>query len=45
MDEQVRWVTKAGSTRELEVSLSTLDRRLRSGEIESAGRIAVSTCG
>ena len=34
MDEQVRWVTKAEAARELEISLSTLDRQIRSGEIE-----------
>ena len=34
MDEQVRWVTKAEAAREMEISLSTLDRKIRSGEIE-----------
>ena len=34
MDEQVRWVTKAEAAREMEISLSTLDRRIRSGEVE-----------
>ena len=34
MDEQVRWVTKAEAAHELEMSLSTLDRKIRSGEIE-----------
>ena len=34
MDEQVRWVTKAEAAREFEISLSTLDRRIRSGEVE-----------
>ena len=34
MDERVRWVTKAEAAREMEVSLSTLDRRIRQGEIE-----------
>ena len=34
MDEQVRWVTKAEAARELEVSVSTLDRQIRRGEIE-----------
>ena len=34
MDEQVRWVTKADAVRELELSLSTLDRKIRRGEIE-----------
>ena len=34
MDEQVRWGTKAEVARELEISLSTLDRMIRRGEIE-----------
>ena len=34
MDEPVRWVSKDTAARELEVSLSTLDRRIRNGEIE-----------
>ena len=34
MDEQVRWVTKAEAARELEMSLSTLDRKIRRGEVE-----------
>ena len=34
MDEQVRWVTKAEAVREMEVSVSTLDRKIRRGEIE-----------
>ena len=34
MGEQVRWVTKAEAARELEISLSTLDRKIRRGEIE-----------
>ena len=34
MDEQVRWVTKAEAAEELEVSLSTLDRKIRHGEVE-----------
>ena len=34
MDEQVRWATKAEAARELEISLSTLDRKIRRGEIE-----------
>ena len=34
MDEQARWVTKAEAARELEMSLSTLDRQIRRGEIE-----------
>ena len=34
MDDHVRWVTKAETAREMEISLSTLDRRIRSGEVE-----------
>ena len=34
MDEQIRWVTKAEAARELEISLSTLDRKIRRREIE-----------
>ena len=34
MDEPVRWVTKAEAAQELEVSLSTLDRMIRKGEVE-----------
>ena len=34
MHEQVRWVTKAEAARELELSLSSLDRKIRRGEIE-----------
>ena len=34
MDERVRWVPKAEAARELEISLSTLDRKIRRGEIE-----------
>ena len=34
MDEPVRWVTKAEAAEELEVSLSTLDRMIRRGEVE-----------
>ena len=34
MDEQVRWVMKAKAAREMEVSVSTLDRKIRRGEIE-----------
>ena len=34
MDEQVRWVTKAEAAREFELSLSSLDRKIRRGEIE-----------
>ena len=34
MDEPVRWVTKAEAAEELEVSLSTLDRMIRKGEVD-----------
>ena len=34
MDEPVRWVTKAEAAEELEISLSTLDRMIRTGEVE-----------
>ena len=34
MDEPVRWVTKAEAEEELEISLSTLDRKIRTGEVE-----------
>ena len=34
MDERVRWVTKAEAVREMEVSVSTLDRMIRRGEIK-----------
>ena len=34
MDEPVRWVSKDIAARELGVSLSTLDRRIRDGEVE-----------
>ena len=34
MDEHVRWVTKAEAARELEISLSTLDRKIRRGEMQ-----------
>ena len=34
MEEPVRWVTKAEAAEELEISLSTLDRKIRRGEIE-----------
>ncbi len=34
MNESVRWVTKAEAAEELEVSLSTLDRKIRTGELE-----------
>ena len=32
--EPVRWVSKAEAAEELEISLSTLDRKIRSGEVE-----------
>ena len=34
MAEQVRWVTKAEAVREMEVSVSTLDRKIKRAEIE-----------
>ena len=34
MDEPVRWVSKAEAAQELDVSLSTLDRKIRKGEVE-----------
>ena len=34
MAERVRWATKAEAARELEVSISTLDRKIRTGEVE-----------
>ncbi len=34
MDGPVRWVTKAEAAEELEISFSTLDRKIRSGEVE-----------
>ena len=34
MNKQIRWVTKAEAVREMEVSVSTLDRMIRRGEIE-----------
>ena len=34
MNERVRWVTKADAAEELEVSLSTLDRKIRTGDVE-----------
>ena len=34
MDKPVRWVTKAEAAEELEISLSTLDRKIRNGEVE-----------
>ena len=36
MDEPVRWVSKAEAAQELEISLSTLDRMIRKGEVEVA---------
>ena len=36
MDEPVRWVTKAEAAEELEISFSTLDRKIRKGEVELA---------
>ena len=34
MDEPVRWVMKAEAAEELEISLSTPDRKIRKGEVE-----------
>ncbi len=34
MAERVRWITKAEAAREMEVSISTLDRMIRRGEVE-----------
>ena len=34
MDEPARWVTKPEAAEELEISLSTLDRMIRRGEVE-----------
>ena len=34
MEESVRWVSKTEAAEELEVSLSTLDRMIRRGEVE-----------
>ena len=34
MNEPGRWVSKAEAARELEISLSTLDRMIRKGEVE-----------
>ncbi len=34
MEDQERWVPKAEAARELGVSLSTLDRRIKKGEVE-----------
>ena len=36
MDEPICWVTKAEAAEELEISLSTLDRKIRNGEVEVA---------
>ena len=36
MEEPVRWVSKAEAAQELEISISTLDRKIRRGEIEVA---------
>ena len=38
MDEPVRWVSKAEAAQEMEISLSTLDRRIRKGEVEVVRR-------
>ncbi len=35
MEEKERWVTKTEAAEELGISLSTLDRRIRKGEIEA----------
>ena len=48
MDEPVRWVTKAEAAEDLEISLSTQDRKIRSGEIEVVrvgGRVYVRMHG
>ena len=34
MNQPVRWVTKAEAAEEMEISLSTLDRMIRKGEVE-----------
>ncbi len=34
MEEKERWVPKTEAARELEISLSTLDRRIKKGEVE-----------
>ncbi len=34
MEESVRWVSKSEAAEELEVSMSTLDRKIRVGEVE-----------
>lgn len=33
MDEPIRWVTKPEAAQEVKISLSTLDRRVRKGEV------------
>ena len=38
MEEPVRWVTKAEAAQELEISLSTLDRKIKRGEVEVVRR-------
>ena len=48
MEEPTRWVSKAEAARELEISLSTLDRKIRNGEIEAVRedrRVYVQMCG
>ena len=37
MEDDVHWVPKGDAARELEVSLSTLDRMIRNGELDVAG--------
>ena len=34
MNQPVRWVTKAEAAEEMEISLSTLDQKIRNGEVE-----------
>lgn len=34
MEESVRWVSKSEAAEELEISMSTLDRKIRVGEVE-----------
>ena len=36
MDEPVRWVSKAEAAQEVDISLSTLDRKIRKGEVKLA---------
>ena len=38
MEEPVRWMTKAEAAQELEISLSTLDRKIKRGEVEAVRR-------